>query len=65
MPLKGHVLKPLPKCVLTPLGLTATHAGTDAAIHKKRFGYDTTILIISNDEINDIMKKAKSLEVSG
>ena len=66
MPLIGNVLKPLPKSVLIPLGLTAAAAAaTDAAIHKKMFGCGTTTLIISNEKMNDIMKIIKSLEESG
>ena len=65
MPLIGNVLKPLAKNVLIPLGLTAAAAATDGSIHKKMFGSDTTTLIISNEEINDIMKIVKSLEESG
>ena len=61
----GNVLKPLAKSVLIPLGLTATGSATDAAIHKKMFGSGTIILIISNEEMNDIMKVIKSLEESG
>ena len=58
-----NVLKPLAKSILTPLGLAA--AATDAAIHKKIFGSGNTTLIISNEEMNDIMKIIKSLEESG
>ena len=58
------MLKPLAKGVLISLGLTAAASATDAAIHKKMFGSGrpldltshTTILIISNEEMNDIMK---------
>ena len=64
-PLKGNVLKPLAKNVLIPLGLTTAASATDAIIHKKRFGSGTTILIISNDEMNDIKKIIKSLEEAG
>ena len=46
-----------------PLGLTAASA-TDAAIQKKIFGSDMITLIISNEELNDIMKTTKSLEES-
>ena len=65
-----NVLKPLAKSVLTPLGLaaaaaSAAAAATDAAIHKKIFGSGNTTLIISNEEMNDIMKIIKSLEESG
>ena len=57
LPLIGNVLKPLAKSVLIPLGLTAAAAAaTDASIHKKMFGSGNTTLIISNKEMNDIMK---------
>ena len=59
------VLKALAKSVLTLLQLTAVASATDAAIHKKFFGPGTTILIISNEEMNDIMIIVKSLEESG
>ena len=55
LPLMKNVLKPLPKSVLIPLGLTAA-AATDAAIHKKILGSGTTTLIISNEEMSVIMK---------
>ena len=60
-----YVLKPLAKSVLIPLRLTAVAAATDAAIHKKMFGSGSTKLIISNEEIEEIMRKVKSLEESG
>ena len=47
------------------LGLTAAASATDAAINKKILGSGTAILIISNDEMNDILKIVKSLEDSG
>ena len=59
-----NVLKPLAKSVLIPLGLAATSA-IDVTIHKKNFGLGMTALIISNEEMNDIMKIVKSLEESG
>ena len=49
--------------VLIPLG--STTAATDAAIQKKIFGSDTTSLIISNEEMKNIMKIVKSLKESG
>ena len=67
------VLKPLAKRVLILLGLTAATAAaaatTDAAIHKKIFesgcpsdlALCNTTLIISNEEMNDIMKTMKNL----
>ena len=66
MLLIGNVFKPLAKSILITLGLTAAAAAaTDVAIYKKMFGSGTTTLIISNEEINDIMKIVKSLEDSG
>ena len=60
----GNVLKRLAKSVLIPLRLTAAASATDAAIHKKITESGTTTLIISNEEMNDIMKIVKSLEES-
>ena len=60
-PLIGNVRKPLTRSVLIQLGLTAAASATDAAIHKKMFGSGTTTVIISNEEMNDIMKRIKSL----
>ena len=67
LPLTGNVLKPLDKSVLIPVGLTAAAAAaaTDSAAHKKMFGSGNTTLIISNEELNDIMKIVNSLEGSG
>ena len=64
MPLIENVLKPLAKSILIPLGLTAAAAATDAAIYWKMFLFGTTKLIISNQEMNDIMKIIKSFEES-
>ena len=61
----GKLLKPLAKSVLIPLGITAATSATDAAIHKNMFGSGNTTLIISNEEMNDIMIIVKSLEESG
>ena len=47
------------------LGLAAPASATDETIHKKMFGSGTTTLIISNEEMNYIMKIIKSLEESG
>ena len=65
MLLIGNVLKPLAKSVLIPLWLTAAASATDAAIHKKMLGSGMTTLIISTEEMNDIMKIVKLLEESG
>ena len=62
----SNVIQPLAKRVLIPLGLTEAASVADARIHKKMLGSgNTTTLIISNDEINDIIKIVKSLEDSG
>ena len=65
LPLFKNVLKPLAKSVLIPLGLTAAASARDAAIKKKFFGSGMTTLIISNEEIDDVMKIIKNLEESG
>ena len=72
-------MKPLPKSVLIPLGLTAAAAAAaaaaDARIHKKILGSahrpsssashnNNTIRIISNDETGNIIKIVTSLEDS-
>ena len=56
LPLIGNVLKPLPKIVLMSLGLKTAASATDADIRKKIFGSGVTTLIISNEEMNNIMK---------
>ena len=54
LPLMKSVIKLLAKSVLIPLRLTAA----DAGIHKKFLGsgHNNTTLIISNDEMDDILK---------
>ena len=59
-----NIIKPLTKSILIPLGLTAA-AATDGAIQKNRSGPGTTTLIISNEEMNDLIKVVKSLQESG
>ena len=59
---------PLLKSIIKPLGMlgpTAAASATDAAINKKILGSGTATLIISNDEMNDILKIIKSLEDFG
>ena len=63
-----NVIKPLAKSVLIPLGLTAAASAADAGMHKKILGSEhnnTTTLIISNNEMEDLIKMVKSLEDSG
>ena len=66
LPLIKIVIKPLAKSVLIPLGLTAAASAADAGIHKKILGsgHNNTTLVISNDEMDDILKIVKSLEDS-
>ena len=66
LPLMKSVIKPLAKSVLIPLRLTAAALAADAGIHKKILGsgHNNTTLIISNDEMDDILKIVKSLEDS-
>ena len=52
----------LGKNVLAPLGITAAASASDTGIQKKIHGSGTTTLIISNKEINDIMKIVQALE---
>ena len=50
--------------VLAPLGITAAASAIDAGIQKKIHGSGTTTLIISNEEMNDIMEIVQALEDS-
>ena len=65
LPLIKNVLKPLANSVFIPLGLRAAESATDTAIHKKMFWSGMTTPIMWNEEMNDILKIVKSLEVSG
>ena len=66
----GPLLKaglPLLKSVIKPLGLlslTAASSAIDARVQKKIYGSGTKTLIISNKEMNDIMKIVQALEDS-
>ena len=59
------VLTPLAKSVLIPLRLSAGMSAADAAIQIKIYGLGTKALIISNGEMEDIMRIVKSLAESG
>ena len=65
LPLIKNVITPLAKSVLIPLGLTAVASAADAGIHKKILGSGNTTLIISNNDMEDLIKIVKSLEDSG
>ena len=65
LPLMKNVLTPLAKSVLSPLRLSAGMSAADAAVQKKIYGSGSTALIISREEIEDVMKIVKSLAQSG
>ena len=54
---------PLAKNVLAPLGITAAALAIDAGIQKKMHGSGRTTLIISNEEMNDILKIVQALKI--
>ena len=54
----------LAKNILAPLGIAAAASAIDAGIQKKIHGSGSTTSIISNEEINDIMKIVQALEDS-
>ena len=56
------VAVPLAKNILTPLGITAASAAIDAGIQKIH-GSGTTLLITSNEEMNNIMELLKQLKM--
>ena len=65
--LAGPLMKiavPLAKNILAPLGITAAASAIDAGIQKIIHGCGTITLIISNEEMNDIIKIAQALEDS-
>ena len=62
--LAGPLMKvavPLTKSILAPLGITAAASAIDAGIQKKIHDSETTTLIISNEEMNDITKIVQAL----
>ena len=65
--LAGLLMKvaiPLATNVLAPLGITAVSWAIDARIQKNIYGSGTTTLMISNEEMNDIIKIVQALEDS-
>ena len=61
LPLLKSVIK-----LLGMLGLTAAASATDATINKKILGSGNhTTIIISNDDLNDLLEVIKSLEKNG
>ena len=70
LPLIENVLKPLAESVLTPFGLTVAASATDAALIRKFLDLVhvhtwRTTRLISNKEMNDIMKIVMSREEYG
>ena len=64
--LAGPLLKvaiPLAKSFLAPLGITAPASAIDAGMQKKIQHSGTTTLLMSNEEMNDIMKIVKALKI--
>ena len=65
LPLVKSVIQPLAKSVLISLGLIAAASAADAGIHIKILGSGhNTTLIISNDEMENILKIVRPLEDS-
>ena len=62
LPLIKNVINPLAKSFLIPLGLSVAASVADARIQKKIHGSGTTTLILSNEEMNVIMKIVQALE---
>ena len=65
--LAGPLMKvaiPLATIILAPLAITAATSAIDAGIQKKTHGSGITTLIISNEEMNDIIKIVQALEDS-
>ena len=64
LPLMKSVFTPIAKNVLLAFRLLAGMPEADTAIQKKIYGSGATTLVISNDEIKDIIKIVNSLEES-
>ena len=50
------------KNILAPLGLSTAMSAIDAEIQKKIYGSENKTLIISNNDLNDLIKTATALE---
>ena len=55
------VAVPLAKNILAPLGITAATSTIDAEIQNKIHGSGTRTLVISNEELNNIIKIVQTL----
>ena len=65
LPLMKRALTPLAKNLLLPLELLGGMSAADVSFQKKIYGSGTTALIISNEEMEDIIKIVNSREASG
>ena len=59
-----NVAVPLAKTTLAPLRITTPASAIDAKIQKKIHGSGTTTLIVSNKEMNNVIKIVQALEDS-
>ena len=59
-----EVAVPLAKNILAILGITAAASAIDAWIQKKISGSGTRTLMVSNEEMNEILKIVQPLEDS-
>ena len=64
LPLMKNLPKPIAKSVLIQLGLTTTTLAADVVILKKLISARTIAVIISNEEMGDVMKIIKFPEES-
>ena len=62
LPLMKSVHTPLAKNVFVPLGLSTGMSIADPAFQKNIYGSGTTALIISNEEMKDVMKIVNHLK---
>ena len=60
-----NTLAPSAKSIFITLRLLARMSAADAAIQKRTHGSGITALLISNEEIEDLVKTVKSFEKSG
>ena len=58
------IVFPLTKNILAPLRIKAAASAKDTLIQKKIYGSGTTMLIISNEEMNGIIKIVQAIEYS-
>ena len=65
LPLMKNVLTPLAKDFFLQLGATVAPSATNVAIQKNIYGSWMTTMIISNKEMEDIVKIVTYLEESG